>query len=267
MNKCFKRFTTITLAYLLLITNTLYVLGADNTDAISLSYELLSLHKAKNLAIAQCISIAGNDTTSPWHDGFTISNTCSLFDENEQISAYLINLSSLTGEPTGYIIINANQNEYPIIEFSYDQSTLSDNIDEAVNQVEDDTNSTVIRNKLYYLGIMEYAAKLTLKNGKSHFYDISSNDVSKLDDDILAHDYSFYVNKEYVTERDAAYDTLETIDNEITDNIYSGYPSEKEQKDFITRPRDYEEWYRTYSNTCVIDYVPAGASGYFSMED
>ena len=66
------------------------VVHAETANYVEVSDDLISLEKAKELALSQAICVAKADSSCIWNQGFYVDSSKALFDLDESISAYLI---------------------------------------------------------------------------------------------------------------------------------------------------------------------------------
>ena len=73
------------------------------------------------------------------------------YDYNENISAYNIKIKNLNNEPSGYVIVSANKQEYPIIEYAYDGTFYMETLENQLIENKE-TSYSAERNRIYYNG-------------------------------------------------------------------------------------------------------------------
>ena len=232
------------------------IVHAETANYVKVNKELISLEKAKELALSQAICVAQTDSSCIWNQGIYIKSSKVLFDLDESISAYLIKFALEDGTDAGYIVINSNENEYPIVEYSISGECFLDTaIEESKEIAEDDTNQIVKKNnsKIYYLGGQTYVAQHKLNNNKSVVYDVSTGQVEKISKTKLLQNFNkdTYITPQEVKERDNAYDTLEEVNKETT--VKTSYPPDANRKT-ITNPCNYESGYNSYYQDNIPKY-------------
>lgn len=75
-----------------------------------------------------------NNEEYVWKDGTRIFNIIILYDMDNNPSAYMFELKNKKHEDNGYIVIGANEDTTPIIQFSYSKKAF---IHEAIQQTKD----------------------------------------------------------------------------------------------------------------------------------
>ncbi len=81
------------------------------------------------------------------------------YDYNENISAYNIKIKNLNNEPSGYVIVSANKQEYPIIEYAYDGTFYMETLENQLIENKE-TSYSAERNRIYYNGNYNYCVKV-----------------------------------------------------------------------------------------------------------
>lgn len=147
---------------------------------------------------------------------------------------------------SGYVIVSASKNEYPVIEYSFDGVFYMEN---AVRQIAEDEGISVLsleKEDIYYLGGFCYAADINYST-----YIVSDTGYEEVDDlDMLAFNNETSVDEE-----------RDNIQTEWS-SLESG-GSNPPVGSFITTPDNYESGYSSKK----ADYCTGMGSSYYIMTD
>ena len=233
---------------------------AESANYVQIDNEQITLAKAQELALAHAVGVAQQDPSCVWNQGFCIKSSKMLFHQNETVSAYLIRIKLLDDTAAGYVLINANENEYPIIEYATSGECFLDNaIEKTEDVVESETGQKVQKDnsKIYYFGDQTYVAQYKLNNNKYVTYDISTSEVEKVEKKEYTDDNDTkYITRQEVKERNSAYKALETT--------YEGKSNPPEKSGvIITDPSQYESGWISCPSP---KYLKNWDLNYFSMD-
>ena len=159
--------------------------------------------------------------------GCEFSKEIALFNSDNEITAYYIELVN-DGKKCGYIIINAH-NPYNIIEYSYQKDSF---LNEAKKSVANEYNIAEHKQKIYYLGGINYAISGTNKDGNKKIVDVTTST-------------TYEISKK----------TLNSISQENDVEQYSkSSPPDSKGKGFITDPDKYEKKYDSAKTKNVTNW-------------
>ncbi|MDF2883732.1 MAG: hypothetical protein K0R54_4296 [Clostridiaceae bacterium] len=168
MKKILKVFYTFSLILSIFICTNQFIAKADTiTDSSLIS----------NIAINSATENMG------WKDVY-ISNIKNVYDFNDKLVAYSVDLKDKTTGLKGYEIISANEEDGPILEFSKGRYSPYDRVSN--------------KDKCIYNGFLSYYSKNAVSSkGKTitEYYDIKNN--SKLNQDKINYSVKTAKNKEY----------------------------------------------------------------------
>lgn len=170
-----------------------------------------------------------NFSESKW-ENCIISSEKALFDSDNNISAYYIELMK-NDKKCGDIILEANY-PYSIIEYSYDDESF---LEIAEEKVEEDYNIDENKQKIYYLGGMNYVVSGKNDNGKKIYVNITTSNMEKMSKKKL----------KYIEKENSDINVQEVSFKSRPDNSGDG---------FITAPGDYESGYDTYKSKNIKNY-------------
>lgn len=85
---------------------------------------------------------------------------------DNNINAYMFELSYENNVPAGYIVVNTNRNNPPIVEFSFSQLPFLYQAEENIRKTEDILAAT--KKKFYYLGGLTYV--IGFNDGRQEVY-------------------------------------------------------------------------------------------------
>lgn len=171
MKKGFKVCLVISIIMSLLLS--CFLVYADSDE--------ISLSKAKQISAA-FINSDMKVNANGWKSDIKFKDIKTMYNLDGLPSAYLVELSDKEGNDSGYVVVSANKNIVPIIEFSYDSKPfIEDAITAAKTKTKDKYNKVKDDYKLYYLGGLDYFVEISVDDQTSGFYDISDGMVTELD--------------------------------------------------------------------------------------
>lgn len=92
-------------------------------------------------------------------DEFIVYEIEPFYDYHGNVSAYNVKIQDLNDEPSGYVIVSASKQEYPIIEYAYDGAFYMESVEKQI--IEDkETSHSGKKNKIYYDGNYNYGIKV-----------------------------------------------------------------------------------------------------------
>lgn len=174
-------------------------------------------------------SFTNNNFSKSNGENYAIDSERALFDSDENIIAYYFELSN-SNKKCGYVIIEANE-PYNIIEYSYEDESF---LEKAEEKVEADYNIDEKKQKIYYLGGLNYVVSGKNNNKKRIYVDVSTNSMEKLSKKKLQN-----IEKENNSEND--------------DSSFKSRP-DVSGDGFITSPGSYESGYDIYKSKNVKNY-------------
>ena len=179
-------------------------------------------------------------------DEFIVYEIEPLYDHDENISAYNVKIKDLNDKPSGYIIISADKQEYPIIEYAYDGTFYMESVEK---QIMEDKGIAYRagRNRIYYNGNYNYGIKVN-----DTYYHMAGDKIQSYNPKSIS-DYK--INDEYTTEENVY------IRNEW--KAYTTKVSSAPVGSVITNSDLYESG---YSNR-TADYCAGMPSKWFLMTD
>jgi hypothetical protein len=192
-------------------------------------------------------------SNSSWKPGIQISKSTTLFDLDNNPSAYLFELKDSQGDENGYIVVSASKNEYPIIEYSYQGSSFF-NVAKAITgeDIEKKYPGKKVKpndTKLYYLGDTIYLEEVLLDDNTKHAYNISTSAYNSVNIDDLKKNKP---QKSADTQYFQLWDSLSKI--HIKQQSTGGSNPPDNNVDFITNPDLYESGYYSSSSRNVTGY-------------
>lgn len=201
MNKILKtqvKIVTMILSLTILITS----VPAYAAEKDSWTDKTATLKEIEDCAERQVDSIAEIAGNSNWKD-CTFDKRIALFDSQNNINAYYIELTK-NGKNCGYIIVGVDNK---IIEYSYDKCSF---IQVAKDEIEDEFNIANKKQKIYYLGGINYVIGGKDKKGQEKYIDISMADTEEikekeLDDISISNENSEYSQSSPPDSKDEGY--------------------------------------------------------------
>ena len=171
MKKGFKVCLVISIIMSLLLSCSLVYAESDE----------ISLGKAKQISAA-FINSDMKVNTNGWRSDIKFKDIITMYNLDGLPSAYLVELIDKEGNDSGYVVVSANKNNVPIIEFSYDSKPfIEDAITAAKTKTKDKYNNVKDDYKIYYLGGLDYFVEISTGEQTSAFYDTSNGMVTELD--------------------------------------------------------------------------------------
>lgn len=250
--KIYKRIITIMLTIIMALNMNMISFAGEHKELSS--NEKIVLLKAEEVAIFHVKSVMATNEDSPWNSGVRISQRKAMFDINNEISAYYLELENKNKEPAGYIVVGANMGEFPIIEYSdMGVSFLDMGLQNTKSKIEEDSGLNVKENssKVLYLGNLFYAVEHTMENEETITYDITTSDCSKME-------LSDITDKN----TDDLADIIQEAWNFYETNTGGSNPPDSGE-DFITNPSNYESGYDSVNHFIITN----GARYYNTMTD
>lgn len=142
---------------------------------------VINIEKAKKIAILHVAGDMQKSSQETWEKGVAISNTITMYNLEDEPSCYMFELEDKDGKPSGYIVIGAKKDYYPVIEFSTTDVAFVKKAEEKIkNDMLAKENKNLINSKYYYLGGIDYIAELEDEIGNSYLYDISSKNIKNI---------------------------------------------------------------------------------------
>lgn len=198
-----------------------------------------------------------------WTKQTEIKDSRIILDENDNITAYLFTFKNNEFSDNGYVIVNSNKNDIPIIEYSTSGECF---LDTAIEYVEAKTeklyNETPnnLTSMIYYFDDMIYYANVHIKDKENVSYDISS-----IENCENANDNFIQIKKEIKNKKNKKTITRENQENfdeqwdllDI-DSDYTGRTNPSEGS-YITNPNNFE----TVVSTTKL--LPGYNLNYFTM--
>jgi hypothetical protein len=179
---------------------------------------------------------------SEWKDGVKINEVNSLVDLDEKTSAYLVKLTNSEDKYAEYIMINADKNYVPVIEFSYTLQSIPEIINEqARTQKSKDSVKIKSKNKFYYLKNYEYMVDVENDNGETFTYSSIDN--------------NFIDKNEKIKNKSETTKDLKKYESDWS-NLLAGYtnPPTFGSNIIITNPGQYETGQTSYGEKDVSGY-------------
>lgn len=88
----------------------------------------LSIQEAKKMVWLQVNSvIEGNQDVGMWSSDMEVSDCKRLYDCNNNVTAYCVSFNNENGENCGYVVVGADENVAPIVEFATEGEFFSQN--------------------------------------------------------------------------------------------------------------------------------------------
>lgn len=208
---------------------------------------LITIDEARLVAFNHVMSMMklGQGQT-PWERGVRFSKEIVLYDLEDNPSAYSFEFETLDGKDCGYIIIGADKDYVPIIEYSFEgdpafaknsleakkYTSLSANENEKITHV----------NRYYYLKGLDYLAEYTCKDGNRVLIDVSNSSDFAIQD---KNEIKKQIKKNLISSQcRKAWNVLLTT-NGSKPPTSGGY---------ITNPADYESGYTTVEALNIGDW-------------
>lgn len=153
-----------------------YINFVDEETAYQIAVNFALCNTKEYIAVDEGGDLANHGIeyiTEGFPEKFIVSEIEPFYDYSEKVSAYNIKLQDIDGNPCGYIIVNADKQQYPIIEFSYEGTFYMETIEA---QVASKMNSYLQKNqrRKYYNGNYEYSVKIEDK-----YYHLSGDEIQQ----------------------------------------------------------------------------------------
>lgn len=164
-----KVLVTVLSGAILITSMQLPVLLADSTTS-----SIVDIDEAKKIAFAQVVSDMKVNKEKSWQSVVNLNKITTLYDLDNNPSAYLFELTNEDSQPSGYIIVGADKGYAPIIEYSYSGKVfLNEALEKSKNPKKNRKNS-----KIYYLKGLNFLVENTYSDGVQNTYDVSTFDES-----------------------------------------------------------------------------------------
>lgn len=163
-----------------------------------------------------------------------------LYDLNDNPSAYLFELTDKNGSPNGYIVIGADKDYVPIIEYSYVGVPAIITASERAKADAKNNNISVKGEKLYYLQGLQYLFEIESNNDGKHTYDLTYG-IKKINKD----DYSS-IKKVKDENYRRQWDLLLSGNGSTPPTTADEYP--------LTDPDSYESGYTSKTTKNITSY-------------
>lgn len=179
---------------------------------------------------------------------FAIQKVECFYNSNQEVSAYYMPVIDANGTSRGYVIVSANKEEYPIIEYSFDGTFY---MEEALDKIAENEGISTLAEEnadIFYLGGLCYATNI---------------------------DKTAYIVNDSGYEKVSSLDTLETDNTNLSNGDKANIHAEWEALEivsggsnppvgqFITAPDNYESGY----SSKTADYCAGMGSSYYIMTD
>lgn len=216
----------------------------------------ISVDDALKVAKVHIINMICKDESISWAQGVKVEKVQELYNLDDEISAYYISLANEDGDERGYVIVSAEEDKIPIIEYAVNGESF---LDVAYEDVMKNKNARSIQSKkTYYLGNQIYAFELK-EDGDSSFYKILDDGVSQcsISDLTMESDEKNLKYKNIWNNYKQEYNNLSK-----NGNVTRG-SNPPDDGGFITKPSDYESGYNNYFAYTISN----GWQAYFIMTD
>lgn len=180
---------------------------------------------------------------------FAVREIKCLYDSNQNISAYYMPVIDVNNRDCGYVIVSADKNAYPIIEYAFDGVFY---LEDATKQIAKENNIALTsenKPEIYYLGGLYYA--LSIDDEIYVVNDSGYEQINVVDLAVINETPSY--NSEDVVNIMAEWNALGDVSNGSNPPVGS----------FITSTDDYESG---YSNK-TTDYCVGMGTSYYIMTD
>ena len=184
------------------------ILGSPNILANDTT---VSIDEARNVAKNHILIAVNNNEMANefWGDTVKFGEEDTLYDLNDNPSAYSFSIENKYAEPQGYIIVSADKTNVPIIEFAYTglpvfkvpyEADTEESLTDTEESLDDITTESVYRirnsnksnrgnrsnrydmpNKTYYLDGLTYINEYVDKEDEKVVVDILNNEVKSID--------------------------------------------------------------------------------------
>lgn len=176
---------------------------------------------------------------------FAIKKIESLYDSNQNVSAYYMPIVNTNNDNSGYVIVSADKDRYPIIEYSFDGVFY---MESAMNQIIEEEGISLLSSdipEIYYLGGLCYATNIN--NTTYVINDTGYEEVNDLDTLAIDSDLSIEQNN----------------DIQVEWQMLESGGSNPPIGTFITTPDSYESGY----SSKTADYCAGMGTSYYKMSD
>lgn len=254
-----KRFVTLVVLYVLLIqsfivrtevnaaTNRRLNVNAEkiSKNIYECSHEITSIKKAEKYATIHIDRLVNSKMDcGNWDKDTKIDTITELYDENENISSYCVSLVNKYGNDVGYIVLGANSDTPPIIEYSTTGKFFIDDLQ-----------------KGYYFGGVDYFIKDKYK--EDCYINVTNNEENVIPENDIQNTAENYADERDAFEDSAIINYDEAYINDI--GKINGYSSSNPPQDgsFIYNPFIYENGWISVAPIDVNSYN----NWYFSTSD
>ncbi|MCD7836557.1 MAG: Spi family protease inhibitor [Lachnospiraceae bacterium] len=181
---------------------------------------------------------------------FAVQEIKCFYDSNQEVSAYYMPVIDVNGQNCGYVIVSADKNAYPIIEYAYDGVFYLEDATSRIAQEENIALTSENETEIFYLGGLCYA--LSIGNDAYVVNDFGYEEVEDVADLAVINETQSF-NSEEAVYIQAEWDALGGESSGSNPPVGS----------FITTPDDYESG---YSNK-TTDYCVGMGTSYYIMTD
>lgn len=143
---------------------------------------VVTIEEARKAAISHVVDISNSDPECVWKNGVELKAPIELYDFDDNISGYLFEVNLLNGTSSGYIVVAGSKLSNPIAEYSTSSETYFKQVE---TQLKAKTplgkQAKMKTSKIYYLGGIDYYAKLNYDNGQEEIVSLNDQALPKLD--------------------------------------------------------------------------------------
>lgn len=243
----------ILLSFIIAISFCGTTISASSIDEVS--EDFVSEDLAKIAAVDFMSSIIKLDSSTNWDSNSRIVETQEIYDLDNNVVSYCFKISNAEDQNEGYVMISANKNEFPILEYSFENEPFYDiAIEEISSQIpgimqETQANDRTISNpKIYLSDNYNYLAELQI-DGIKRTFDITTNNFNEVNKmDYQSKDISYSEDNNQIWDK-----IVENFNNNMYSSSISrtSNPPDK-YNTFITNPGSYESgWQTGYTFNCA----------------
>ncbi|MCX8131431.1 MAG: Spi family protease inhibitor [Clostridia bacterium] len=216
-------------------------LKKDETEA-ALNFDVNNTGASKAAVYFMLNDIVYNNE-SGWDNSCKISSVTPLYGLDEDVTTYVFNISK-GSQPKGYIVVAANTEMNPVVEFSYSAKSPIENLEAY-------TNGNSKQKKLHYLGNLNYFSEYENNDLVSDYGEKQSKDKVKK---------FFNVNKSDKANNKQIWGNILKANDSVLKDFFVG---DNGNGEVISDPAIYLQntwnsaatYFKDSSNTKLLDYV------------